>query len=361
MLLRVIASFLFAIVILVFGHFAAWWFAAKHAQEQVIASLASIPGVTVTPGEMKPLGYPHNVTLEINGMTMKWEAPEKNRAVELRADKLWLETPMFDMRKAQVKLDKELFITIYDHGKTMRSFRAVIEGGRFSSFWRPDNTTEYAFNFNNLTLWDQANQSEAALRANTGYVVRETPGIRTPVAWRISLRDIRASKALIGDAFVLNRLVAGIGFETDFFGEYGADMLPLVASSKSDRMKARKNIAHKLETSNAPNLTIESLQVENNENWVSLRGGFGLTQNRYLDGKISLNTNDLKPVLKFLANIKLLDAQALKESREVERVLSSGQVPSNIGISFERDRAYINSSQLSVVPPITELIVTDEK
>lgn len=361
MIIRVIASFLFAIVILVFGHFGAWWLAAKHAQEKIITSLNGIDGVTVTPGTMKPLGYPRNVTLEVGGMTLKWQTPNAERAIELHANKLWVETPLFDMRKAQVTLDKELFIKIYDNGNVLRSFRAVIEGGRFSSFWRPDETTEYAFNFNNLTLWDAENSHDAALRANTGYIVRETPGIRTPVSWRISLKDIRAEKALIGEPFTLNRLVAGVGFENDFFSQYGPEMLPLIAQNKADRIKARQSIAQKIQKTSTPSLTIESLQVENSENWVSLRGGFGLNAQRYLDGKISINTNDLNPVLRFLGAIHLLDENVLRNSREISRVIKSGNNPSNIGISFERDRAYVNSSQLSTVQTLPEIIMPKKK
>lgn len=361
MIFRVIASFLFAIVILVFGHFGAWWFAAQHAQETIVTALNSVDGVTVTPGTMTPRGYPHNVTLEIDGMAMTWQTPNGERSIELKANSLQIETPMFDMRKAQANLDKELFITVRDNGEILREFRAVIEGGRFSSFWRPDDTTEYAFNFNNLTLWDENNQSEAALRASSGYVVRETPGIRTPVSWRISLKNIRAGKPLMGESFVLNRLVAGVGFENDFFGKYGPDMLPLIADNKGERMEARKRIAKKLESDSAPRLMIESLQVENRENWVSLRGGFGLNEKRYLDGKISINTNDLEPVLEFLSAINLLDERVLKNSREISRVMTEGRNPSNIGISFERDRAYVNSRELSVVPPFTEIIVKNPK
>ena len=361
MIFRVIASFLFAIVILVFGHFGAWWLAAEHAQDKIVSALNSVDGVTVTPGKMTPRGYPHNVTLEIDGMAMKWQTPDGERSIELQANSLQIATPMFDMRKAQVNLDKELFITIRDKGEVLRKFRAVIEGGRFSSFWRPDDTTEYAFNFNNITLWDEENNSEAALRADSGYIVRETPGIRTPVSWRISLKDIRAGKPLMGQPFVLNRLVAGIGFENDFFSTYGPEMLPLIADSKQERMAARKRIAAKLESDSSPNLMIESLQVENRENWVSLRGGFGLNEKRYLDGKISINTNDLEPVLQFLSAINLLDERVLKNSREISRVMTEGRNPSNIGISFERDRAYVNSRELSVVPPFTELITKDPK
>lgn len=361
MIFRVIASFLFAIVILVFGHFGAWWLAAKHAQETIVTALNSVDGVTVTPGKMTPLGYPHNVTLEIDGMAMTWQTPNAERSIELKANSMQIETPMFDMRKAQANLDKELFITIRDNGEVLRKFRAVIEGGRFSSFWRPDDTTEYAFNFNNITLWDEDNESEAALRASSGYIVRETPGIRTPVSWRISLKDIRAGKPLMGEPFVLNRLVAGVGFENDFFSQYGPEMLPLIADNKSDRMEARKRIAKKLESDDAPSLMIESLQVENRENWVSLRGGFGLNEKRYLDGKISINTNDLEPVIHFLSAINLLDERTLKNSREITRVMSNGRSPSNIGISFERDRAYVNSRELSVVPPLPELITKDRK
>ena len=361
MIVRIFASFLFAIVILVFGHFGAWWLAAKHAQDKIIANLNALDGVTLTPGTVKQLGYPHNVTLEVGDMTLKWQTPNAERAIELRANKLWIQTPLFDMRKAQISLDKELYITLYDHGKELRTFRAVIEGGRFSSFWRPDNTTEYAFNFNNLTLWDDNNNTDAALRANTGYIVRETPGIRTPVSWRISLRDIRANTSLIGEAFPLNRLVAGVGFERDFFSQYGPEMLPLIAPNKPDRIKARQSIAQKIAQTNAPALTIESLQVENSENWVSLRGGFGLNAQHYLDGKISINTNDLSPVLRFLSTINLLDENVLRNSREISRVLKLGEDPSNISISFERDRAYVNSSHLSTVKPLPEIIMPKKK
>ena len=361
MIIRVIASFLFAIVILVFGHFGAWWLAAQHAQDKIISSLNSVHGLTVTPGNMTPRGYPHNVTLEIDGMALNWQSPNGERSIELKANKLKLETPMFDMRKAQASLDQEVFVTIRNKGEVMREFRAVIGGGKFSSFWRPDNTTEYAFNFNNITLWDVTDSSAPVLRASTGYVVRETPGVRTPVSWRVSFKDIVATSGLVGEAFTLNRLVAGVGFETGFFTKYGPDMLSLIAKSRAERKQARNRIAETVEEQRRPNLTIDSLQVENNDNWVSLRGGFGLNDQHYLDGKISINTNDLEPVFDFLSVIDLFDEKTVRNSRELERIKDSGVVPSNVGITFERDRAYVNSRALSVVPPLPKIIGSDKK
>ncbi len=356
-MIRLLASFLFALVILAFGHFGTWWFAAKHAEDKIMATVNAMPNITFVLSEVIPRGYPESVSLEVHDMKLIWEKDSKK--IILHTNKALINTPMFDMRKTSVTLDKEIFFDVEENNKTIRSFRIVTEGGHLSSFWRPDGATEHAINVDNLTIWDTKSEKPdtAELRMGPGYLVRETPGVRTPVSWRMSVRDIKAVDSFIGESFTINRLVSSIGFEKDFFSAYGSDFLPLLSPTKEQRNSARQALAEKMVSSTSlPQLFIESMQIEKEQNWVSLRGGFGINEQHYLDGQISLNTNDLNPVLKFMTNMNIVDKSNLNKNRLVSNILAASENPSNISILLERDRAYINSSKVAEMPSFTELM-----
>src|SRR5690606_940776 len=137
---------------------------------------------------LKARGYPFSVILEGRGINLTWATPDKNTTIEIRGDRYTIETPMFDMRKAVVTLDKEIFVDIKIKGALLRSFKLILEGGELSSFWRPDNIADHGLNFNSFTLIDLSSpvKNDAVLRMNSGYVVNESAGVMHPTRWRIS-------------------------------------------------------------------------------------------------------------------------------------------------------------------------------
>lgn len=360
-MIRLIAGFLFAIVIIVIGHFGMWLLAANHAQEKFVAALEGLPNVTLDYKRIVPKGYPQNIQLEVRGLNLAWQSPQQKNGLSIYLPKVTVQTPLFDMRKAIVTLSREFDIEISHDHKQMRSFGIVSEGARFSSFIRPDGTAEHAFNMANLSVWDKsAPESTApALRTGVGYLVREVPGVRSPVSWRVSVQDAKATERLAGQAFELNRLVAVFGFEQDFFSQYGPELLPVFSTASSQRQKAKRDLAEKLATTTLePHIVIDSMQIEKDENWVSLRGAFGLNNKEYLDGRLSLNANDLVPVVQFMRRIGLINTPSeLGNERIVNAVRDVTR--GNMSIIFERDRAYINSEHVSRASTLKELLTQE--
>lgn len=361
-MLRLIAGFLFAVVIIVVGHFGTWLLAANHAQEEVIAALENLPNVSLSYKRIVPRGYPQNIQLEIQDLNLAWQSPKEKNALSISLPEVRIQTPLFDMRKAIVDLSREFEVEIRHNHKQMRSFRIVSEGAKFSSFIRPDGTAEHAFNMANLTIWDKAATQDAppALRTGIGYLVREVPGIRSPVSWRVSVQDAIATDRLAGQAFELNRLVAVFGFEEDFFSKYGPELLPVLSTADSERQDAKRDLADKLsDTTLEPHIVIDSMQIEKDENWVSMRGAFGLNNKEYLDGRLSLNANDLGPVVGFMRRIGLIETQADFKTNEIVEAIRN-VTSGNMSIVFERDRAYINSEHISATPTLRELLTRKE-
>lgn len=358
---RLIAGFLFAVVIIVVGHFGAWLLAANHAQEKFVGAIKDLPNLTLNYERIIPKGYPQEVKLHVRGMGLKWTSPDQEQTVNLTMPQLTIQTPLFDMRKALVDLSREFEIDIQHNNEQMRRFRVVAEGASFSSFFRPDNTTEHAFNVDNFTLWDEVLPQSAApvLKTGVGYLVREVPGIRSPVSWRVSVQDAIATNNLAGQPFELNRLVAVFGFESDFFSEYGSTLLPVLSPAESQRQEARHALADKLsQTRLEPHILIDSMQVEKDENWVSLRGAFGLNNHQYLDGRLSLNAKNLTPVIQFMQDVGLIQVRHANNGGRLAaaiKEITSG----NMSIIFERDRAYINNEHLTNSPTLRELLTRE--
>ena len=358
-MIRLLAGFLFAIVIIVVGHFGAWMFAAKHAEKQFVQTLEAMPNVTLSYDTIAQRGYPKEVELVIENMTLTWLDAEKENGATVKIPEVKIQSPLFDMRKALVKLNRNFDIELQHGQGNIRHFRVSSEGAQFSSFIRPDNTTEHAFNMANLTLWDtssQANSDQPVLRTGVGYLVREVPGVRAPVAWRISLQQAQATEHFLGQPFELNRLVAVFGLDTDFLSGHGSNILLALSSKNAHRKEAKTKLAEQLaETSFEPHILINSMQIEKDDDWVSLRGAFGLNREKYLDGRLSLNANNLEQVLSFMRNTGILDIPTTNRTVFKSSNKDNTQ-PSKMSIIFERDRAYINNEFMTTAPTIQELL-----
>lgn len=358
---RLIAGFLFAVVIIVIGHFGAWLLAANHAQNNMVETVNSLPNVTMDYKRVVPKGYPRSVKLEIHDMRLNWASQQGGKGITFTFPRVNIQTPLFDMRKALVDVSRQFEIALEHKNQDMRRFRVVSEGARFSSFIRPDGTMEHAFNMANLSLWDKTLPQNAGpvLRTGVGYLVREVPGVRSPVSWRISVQDAVATDDLAGQPFELNRLVAVFGFEADFFSEYGADLLPVLSAAESERQEAKRELAEKLSTTPLePHILIDSMQVEKDENWVSLRGAFGLNNQEYLDGRLSLNANDLTPVIGFMQDMGLIKARSGADTDRIANAIRD-VTTGNMSIIFERDRAYINNQHMTSTPTLRELLIRE--
>ena len=360
-MIRLIAGFLFAIVVIVVGHFGAWMLAANHAEDKFTAAVDALPHVNLTYDKIVPSGYPHEINIKIYDLTLRWNDLKSAKAATLRLPDVSVQTPLFDMRKAIVDLSRQFDLEIQHNKQETRHFRVVSEGAQFSSFIRPDNTMEHGFNMANLTVWDEAlpQSASAVFKTGVGYVVREVPGVRSPVSWRLSVQDAKASQKLAGQPFELNRLVAVFGFDRDFFTRYGAELLQAFSSVDSTRKKAKKDLAKKLaQTKFDPHVLIDSMQIEQGKNWVSLRGAFGLNHQDYLDGRLSLNANDLSQVIGFMENIGMIQIPTTSDSRTLSRKIHDVGDDS-MTIIFERDRAYINNTHITSSPSLREFLKQD--
>ena len=358
---RLIAGFLFAVVVIVIGHFGAWMLAANHAEDKFIHAIEALPQITLKYDKTSPSGYPQEIDIKIHDLTLRWEDPKSPKAITLHLPYVNVQTPLFDMRKAIVNLSRQFELEIQHNKQETRHFRVVSERAQFSSFIRPDDTMEHGFNMTNLTIWDKALARNAApvFKTGVGYVVREVPGVRSPIAWRVSIQDAKASKKFAGQSFELNRLVAVFGFEKDFFTRYGAELLQAFSAVQSTRKNAKKRLAEKLSQTNFdPHVLINSMQIEQGGSWVSLRGGFGLNHQEYLDGRLSLNANDLSQVIGFIEKIGMIQMPpAFDKGKMLGKIRNVSD--DNMTIIFEQDRAYINNEHITSTPSLKEFLTQE--
>ena len=360
-MIRLIAGFLFAVVVIVIGHFGAWMMAANHAENKFTSAVDALPQVTLTYDKIVPSGYPQQINIKIHDLTLRWEDPKSEKSATLSLPEVSVQTPLFDMRKAIVDLSSQFELEIQHNKQEVRRFRVVTEGAQFSSFIRPDGTTEHGFNMTNLTVWDKAlaKSAKPVFKTGVGNVVREEPGVRSPVSWRVSIQDARASQKLVGHPFELNRLVAVFGFKRDFFTSYGAELLQALSSVKTTRKKAKRELANKLSQAKFdPHVLIDSMQIEQGKSWVSLRGAFGLNHQEYLDGRLSLNASDLSQVVSFMDNIGMIQTPSAFDNRTLSSKIRD-QGGDNMTIIFERDRATINNNFITSSPSLKELLKQD--
>ena len=361
-MLRLIAGFLFAIVVIVVGHFGAWLLAAHHAQDEFITAIENTPQLTLSHGKIEKSGYPREIQIKVHDLTLRWDDPNAAKAATLHLPHIRLQTPLFDMRKTIVSLNRQFELELQHNKKETQHFRVVAEGARFSSFIRPDNTTEHGFNMHNLTIWDNNRPRSAGpvVQTGVGYVVREVPGLSSPVAWRISVEKAKISPAISDTPFKLNRLVAVLGFRKDFFSQYKAELLQAFSAVPATREKAKQELAKKIsQTTFSPHMLIDSMQIEQDNNWVSLRGSLGLNNQQYLDGRLSLNANHLTQVVNFIEKMGLIKSPNALTKRTLNKDLEDGK-DNSMAIIFERDRAYINHQYMTSTPTLNEFLKQDE-
>ena len=352
---RLLSAFLFSVVILAIGHFGAWWFAARQAEQQVMGTLQQMPGVSLTHGAVSYQGYPTKVTLAVKGLKFNWVNAAKDMRAELDAGDVTISTGMFNLNKTEVALARQQHLAVYGHGKLLRKFDVVMEGGRLSNFVR-GNSTEHTLSVDTLTLWDvtQPNQRTAALRSTASYITRETPGARTAADWRLSFNNLHVGPSLVGTTQQADRLLFSVGTPAGLFQTQGDTLLHLIAVEAPVRQQALRQFLVALQRSGAA-FYVDGMQLNQGKFWFTLRGLFQVAESGQPQMSGSVNTNNLEKTLDFLVANKLAERTQLDNNRGLERLLRPQDGTYNLALEVDEGRCSLNGIQVGIAPTLQQL------
>ncbi len=351
---RVIAAFLFAVVLAFFALVMFWNNAMQRAEKQLEVTLAQVFGEGLAYGLVQWHYNPfearftiHNVEFWVHDKATDARYLHKMKRVDVSRE-LMGEGRINVLLPQQHEIETGI-------GADLIQYDARIQDGMVSIYPEVNGGELYT---SARTVYINEVGSDNHFNSRGAYFFKAGSGNHYDM--RISLQDMTSSGLFgVKDTFHADALVVDLGLQK--VPDYGSKMiLPVVATQSLDVFKAGVVDVLEAMRSQDGHITLKDILYEKGDYWIGLNGKVQLDRRDRPAGEVNLSTNKADRTLAFFREKGLLDDTLMAKNRVLYRVINQSDNSLDLNMKLNHGSVSISGVEAGFVPTITDFLSMQE-